>query len=586
MKVLGNTVIYSKEDSIDRINDKLIYSKKFHVVVYSTEDQAKSFLKKSKYKYMIYTKTTIPKKEHTYIYLTGNKSISDVNSKSRRKIKLYTMLKDNIKNGNIIQVEIYDKYNKTNILYYILLIRYLIYIAILWKYRYKILKIHKIIPNATDNINVNKYTIDNGISLNKQYIQYGALWFFGLYIIDTILWWIFKTLFMRKKKTKIGNTNIEDRLKLCMEDYNNDNYTCNFKEIPTKWWDYQVSNFYIASSNKSYIPCSIKNDLSAVDNIEAILRKGARLIHLDIYHSEFSTCNANAEPVVTNNLNKEHSILFSDCCKRINEVAWNIGSTNRMNEYPIFLYLKFHTKNISVLNKVAQYIREIFTYNTTHSRLLNKAYGYGGRLLTGSHNSDGTYYRPFGMIKMNELRKKVVIFTEEYPIVNQIDELVNNVFDEKSTSSYNFNYMYKSHHEYNTMTNSDSFFDTGTTAINFNKNKLTRVFMTDKEMNSNISDIPKNSIRNINPLKPFQLGCQFICMNYQKFDKDMQNYMKTNISTTEFINTKWSFTDSPLLLKPANMRAIIRKPPSVEKPPPSQTIKEVDTGFGGPGLQF
>jgi hypothetical protein len=520
----------------------------------------------TKYKALLFIK----EKSITYsLYYEKYQSIDKLEDKSKDKIN--NTLNRMIKSNDLIEVILYRKYV---IIKTIFLLRYAVLLYLLHKYNYILIDLDD--PEQK--------------CLMTFYIIF---YFIILLLFEKILFKILYTIYdIVKLPFKKSTVSIEDRITNCLSDYDNKDYYCEFRELPNSYLNYPLSHFYIASSNKSYLPCGLLKDTSSIQNIDMVLRKGARYIHLDIHHDGKFVNDGNAEPIVTNNQNKQNSVLFKDCCKLINKRAWNLGENNNKNSYPLFLYLNINIENIAVLNKISQYITDIFVYELsgkTNTRLLNKVYGYAGRNIIDNQNSNSQYNK-LGHIKLGHLMNSIIIITNKFPITNSLDEITNATFDE--SNKYIQNYEYTDNDlKYNNMPNPKSGFGNKKNMINYNKTNLTRVFKYDGIYKPSSKHTPKKNIRNIHPLSPFNLGCQFICMNYQKYDSNcktkscdnaMELYMNTLISSTDFLKEKWAFKHSPILLKPSHLRSKLQPKHTNNKQDPTinAKIQSVDSGFG------
>jgi hypothetical protein len=602
-------IVYSSK--VNNLDSNLIYGSILKKKNSLSETKSLDDFRRNKAKGMVFIKSKL---YTSTIYYTKYKWIDTL--KNINTDKLYKQLSADIKNDEIIEVNVYVK---SRILSFILLLRFVVVLLIL---------------NQFDYILIDLDDLDQKCI---KYVYIGFYFLIYLLLESTIIKVISAIYEILKSSFSKTTVSVDERLDTCFEDYSNKEYYCEFRELPLAYWDYPLSNFYIASSNKSYYPCGVVNDIVSLDNIKKVLEKGARFIHLDINHNGTTVNDVNADPIIANGNDKKNILLFIQACRLINNVAWNVGENNGRNSYPLFLYLHFNTDNINVLNKVALYIKNTFAYTLNgkqYTRLLDKQYSYAGQYVTDSKVT----HKELGRIPLSELKNKIVIITNKYPLTNSIDELTNATFDTTYESSnipvtdiagsdisstdvseslieptkYILNYEYTdSDYKYNNMPRPNLGFSSKDQMKNYNKINITRVYKADAVYNPKSKYNIKRYIHNIHPLSPFEMGCQFICMNYQKYNSKcseqnqasdcysvdsytnyaeynsaMQLYMNTKISSTEHIDSpnedKWAFKNASILLKPLELRSADHSLPKnvPQDPELSAAIQSQDTGFG------
>lgn len=335
---------------------------------------------------------------------------------------------------------------------------------------------------------------------------------------------------------------VDDRAKKCLKVYDDSDYNVNFGNITMKFnnpfYENQemyhfLRDYYIASSYKSYLACGHTSDMNSYNAIARVIEKGARLIHLDIYMDKFKTAHdTNAVPVVSNGKNFKPTYFrtsaplnLKKCFKVIEQTAWD------NNNYPLFLFLDLHIHNNKMVQRrIANTLLDVFS-----NRLIDKRYGFQ------RHN--------LGSITINNILNRIVILTSSKPTDGALNELVNGTLDgddrirnmriTEETERYGG---VKS-----VNVNNDE-------VIMHNRYNLQRVYLETEEDSDNITN-PKVDV--INPTftdrqeVPFadarDLGIQFICMNYQKLDDNMRNYVKF-------------FSDCSFVVKPVALRFIPSKP--------------------------
>jgi hypothetical protein len=267
------------------------------------------------------------------------------------------------------------------------------------------------------------------------------------------------------------------------------------KELMTN--KYKLCDFYIASSAKSYLPCSQYYDYASIDVIQHIIESGARYIELDVFPSSFCW---NSIPVVMNgNINGlwpwTTQLCFEKCIERIHETAFtspNIGNTSD----PFFLYLNISCfDNERLLKKIADILDKYLKY----------------RMLANSYKT-----KDIAKVPIKEFINKCVIMSNRTWDGSSMSEYVNFAMDVKINSQT---------HEQVIETHDPTYLK------ETNKQALTRVYPSFSGKNT----------QNYNPISPWLSGCQFVCMNYQLKDINMDIYLE-------------KFKTCSLILKPEPLR--------------------------------
>jgi len=333
------------------------------------------------------------------------------------------------------------------------------------------------------------------------------------------------------------------RTNLCLKSF--DNYKdINRKEFPTTYFNgyfkqtipYVVCDYYWASSRKSYLPCGQVYDVYSYDSIIGCLKAGARIINLDVYSDEQSN------PIVRD----QHPMPiygkpldFEYCMKLIKKYGW-IDCPN----YPLILFLGINTNNRTTFQKMAKILKENFS-----GKFLNKKYSFAGR--------NGDY--PFGQIPITELLGKIAIIVDKYPLLGILNELIN----AEVTKDQQFITIQKytpSVAQYGGLVSKNTDIST---LINYNKFNITTIesdgvtrpvkehSLFRASFTENVRN-PKADIYNADPEDCWKFGCQWVMMNYQLYDKNMETYIN-------------KFKDSGLVLKPENLRYIPKPPPKVSE---------------------
>lgn len=260
---------------------------------------------------------------------------------------------------------------------------------------------------------------------------------------------------------------------------------------------YKLCDFYIASSAKSYLPCSQYYDYASIDVIQSIIEAGARYIELDIFPSSFCW---NSDPVVMNgNIDGlwpwTTRLCLDKCIEKIHETAFtspNIANTSD----PFFLYLNINCfDNEKLLKKIADILDKYLRY----------------RMLSNIYKT-----KDIAKVSIKEFINKCIIISNRSWEGSSMSEYVNFAMDLKINSQS---------HEQVIETHDPTYLK------ETNKQALTRVYPL----------FGGRETQNYNPISPWLYGCQFVCMNYQVNDINMDIYIE-------------KFKTCSLILKPEPLR--------------------------------
>ena len=301
--------------------------------------------------------------------------------------------------------------------------------------------------------------------------------------------------------------------------------------------NYKLSDFFIASSYKSYLTCSNYIDYISVDAIKNCLLHGCRFIDLDIYNSDFTK---DSEPVVAygkekGNWKYTNSLCLDLCFKTISELAFSNLVLNSSD--PLFINLNLYlNKNLYTVDKVAEYVYKYFSL-----RLLPPEYSYQGM----SHNHKASVNITEAPIK--NLFNKVIFICEQYDLIkdSKLDEIINISTNIGNYRSISYDKLFK-----DKCSCEEDLTDTLTDLKEYNKKYLTKFY----------NPIHSRSQSNIDFKKAWYLGCQFICMNYNQPDKNMINYLD-------------EFKDYSFVLKPYKLRVKNTVNPGQKVKTPYYTIR-------------
>lgn len=298
-----------------------------------------------------------------------------------------------------------------------------------------------------------------------------------------------------------------NRLK-CYMSITNISSLASCKEITNKKNNYRLCDFFIASSYKSYLPCTNYYDFASSQAIKAVLSYGARYIDLDIFNKNFNQCT---EPIVCNgtelgNWHWTTTISFEEVCETIANTAFSKLINNSSD--PLFINLNLNiNSNIDTANKIAKLLEKYFG-----KRLLSRKYSYQGI----NPNPDASVN--IATVPITELFNKVIIICDKDYEDSKLEELVN--ISKKVQS--NFRTL--------TYTEVKDSYDLEE-LTDFNRKNLTRV----------VIDKVYRKKNNFNYNIPWYMGSQFICMDYFHPDEHMKSYLKR-------------FKNSSFVLKPYKLR--------------------------------
>jgi hypothetical protein len=291
----------------------------------------------------------------------------------------------------------------------------------------------------------------------------------------------------------------------------------------------EITNFpYSRFGNAKLCDCKIASSYNSAhggyqmyDYIsENIVRKklqcGVRYFEFNVFNSEYGE---KAYPVVSNGYKKgEWKLTLNNtplefCFETIAKNAFSMKNGNNgvdNPEDPIFIGLNLNTNNnIDCLDILSDIIIDYF-----QDRLL------GGKYLYTSYDND------IHNITMAELIGKVVIFSSDGYQGSGLEELINYCWDNPSNNPDHK--MQRLHHlelekpsyNYNRL-------------INFNKKGLTIVVPHQE------GDFYSS---NYNPNIAFKYGCQFVAMDMQTIDINLDSYITT-------------FKKNSIILKPKQLRS-------------------------------
>ncbi len=275
--------------------------------------------------------------------------------------------------------------------------------------------------------------------------------------------------------------------------------------------DYKLCDFWVASSYKSYLPCTNYYDYAHIDAIKYALKYGARYIDLDVMNKGFASCT---EPVVCNgdevgNWHYTTAINFNEVIEFISKYAFSGKVNNSLD--PLFININFKTwYNKKTINKCAEILRAYLS-----GKFLPQQFSYQGRY---SNTNIAT-------TPIKHLLGKVILISTSNVIGTDMDELIN--LNPNRGGNVRILTYDKVKESYDPKELAE-----------FNKKNLSFVF-------PNFKDRQKD---NFNFFTPYYLGCQFIAMNYSEPNDWMKQYI-TNFKNCSFILKPYKLRFHPKVIK-------------------------------------
>ena len=296
----------------------------------------------------------------------------------------------------------------------------------------------------------------------------------------------------------------------------------------TRIGDYFVSSAYNATHSGYQM-----FDYTSENVVLSILQSGARYLEFNIFNSEFGS---KAFPVVSMGYKRgEWKMMVNDTPF---ELVLDIIANNAFKLYdskegvenpddPLFIGLNLNTNsNLDCLNLIAYLITKKFS-----ERLLTNEYSF--------QNND-----KIADIKMSKLIGKVVVFSSDGFQGSGLEEIINYSWD--NTDNNPKHALQRLHYS-------------KLSEPGFNKNKLI-------EFNRSGFTIIVPHIEgdiantNYNPIIAFELGCQFITMEFQYIDNNMDHYI------TKFKEYSFIYKDNNLLKGNTNRKNTNTTNPNTTNP--------------------
>lgn len=258
------------------------------------------------------------------------------------------------------------------------------------------------------------------------------------------------------------------------------------RKIPKKIGEYKLRDFYIKSSHNCSAVGAFKKDYVDICAIKNGIKQGCRCLDFEIYSKDNKPVVATSSSKINYVKESNNHIPFFNAMKVVVENAFNAPSPCPFD--PMILHFRIKSENKKIYSQMATDLQEIFT----DKYLLPKEYGKEYR------------NKNLGNVEISKLRSKIIIVVDKD----------NTTYE--STSLYKYvnmcsNTMFLRLHRNYDVTYVQDFKE----LIQHNKGAMSIVLPDLSHENTNV-----------NPTIPLKYGCQFVTMNLQNNDENMQYYTK------------------------------------------------------------
>jgi hypothetical protein len=356
-------------------------------------------------------------------------------------------------------------------------------------------------------------------------------------------------------------------------------------EYDSKLYDAILADMFICSSSNTPFISNLKYDYLDLEMIKKVLLAGARYIEFTVIENDLSD---DPTPVIAKKIPNDamtttfNSLELADVCYTVIKFAFQsfYDDKNQLaeNRYPLFVYFDIQSKNINLLNDVANTIKNIW-----RDRLLDDTYNHA--------------FNDLAHVPLCKLFGKIVIMTD------RADDYQSSQFDSLINYSKLMRIHYNEISSYNLIERARKEGKTNITREEIindpNHIDLTKLDIDTNDMGKYIIESPdylteytKENLVVVYPNTDNDLtmknhdfsmaiahGCNFVCMNFQVYDKYAKKYFET-------------FQKSPLILKNLKLRMtrdkIKKIIPPMEVPSPlmdkiitgaQYTFKDMGIGF-------
>jgi hypothetical protein len=293
--------------------------------------------------------------------------------------------------------------------------------------------------------------------------------------------------------------------------------------------NYRLADFYICSSYNSAVSGYQMFDYVSPEMVKKVIQCGCRYLEFQVFGNIFGS---DAVPIVSTGYKTGewklslNTVNLEDIFKIIRDNAFTVfdgidGSPNNLDPLIISLDLKTNF-NYLVNNKIQQLFSKYF-----FDYLLDPSYNYQSKNIA--------------QVPLKDLLGKVIIFSSDGFQGSTLEEIIN--------YSWNYAKLKKLHYkeiEQQLDTNSVDK-TTSNNSSNIEDKKAIIEHNELKKFNMNgltiVSPHKEGDFltANFNPNNAWSLGCQFVGMNFQKIDKNMDIYVN-------------KFNKRAFILKPKDLR--------------------------------
>ena len=298
--------------------------------------------------------------------------------------------------------------------------------------------------------------------------------------------------------------------------------------------DYRLCDFYVSSSFNTALSGTQLCDYVSSEMVKKVLQTGVRFLEFQVFGDQYGK---DAEPVVSSGFRKGewklslNTLYLEEVFKTIRDHAFRIydgtdGSPNNLD--PLFISLDLKTNyNYFVNNKIQKLFTKYFM-----EYLLDPSYNYQAKNI--------------GIVPLKELMGKVIIFSSDGFQGSTLEELVNYSWIFSKMKRYHYTDLDDQIVEKTandtlddiTQKKIDNSIEVTKNLIEFNqisKFNLTGLTIVYPHKEGDILT------SNYDPTTAWNLGCQFVSMNFQKMDLSMDKYIN-------------KFRNKAFVLKPQSLR--------------------------------
>jgi hypothetical protein len=301
--------------------------------------------------------------------------------------------------------------------------------------------------------------------------------------------------------------------------------------------NYRLADFYVCSSYNSAVSGYQLLDYLSTDMVKKVMQCGCRYLEFQLFSNTFG---ADSTPVISCGFRTGewklslNTINFEDVLQTIADNAFRIfdgtdGTPN--NQDPLFISLDLKNNyNYLVNNQIQKLISK---YLATY--LLDPSYNYQAKNIA--------------LTRLRDLMGKVIILSSDGYQGSSLEEIIN----------YSWNYPKLKRLHYKAV---DDEFEGKTPTPTLPSSTSTSTSKLQSDVDKTKSIIEYNELKkfnmsgltivvphkegdfmttNFNATNAWELGCQFVCMNFQKIDKNMDIYVN-------------KFKNKAFVLKPKSLR--------------------------------